>query len=474
MLGTGVQHKQQQWIYSPELWAAKTYATARLPDHRLNKRVALIGARLAARPRDSFPQACGGWAETKGLYRMIENERVALEHLVQPLAHSTALEASRYPCVLSVQDTTTLNYTNLKQTKGLGSIGGAQARGLLVHSSIAMREDGVPLGVWGVSIWARRDEHQGRAKRRKERPLEEKESIKWWQGIEQSRAALASLGAHRPRPRLIHVMDREGDIHEILENIADAGEGGVIRCAQDRGIQESLPRAHQAVRNAPLLGVVSIVLERTRTRAPRTAVVQIRSLKMTLKPPRGKQRSRRPVTLSLVEVWEADPPAGEDPLHWLLWTTEEAGELGQALRVVDLYRKRWNIEQIHLVLKSGCGIEELQLESAQRLSKAVALYLPVAVRVVQLRRLVQEDPELPCTAVLHEDEWKALYVYFHQRPVPPRTPTPTLYQAVMWIGRLGGHLGRKRDGLPGVRTLWRGWRDLQMMLPLYRVHPSPP
>jgi len=150
-------------------------------------------------------------------------------------------------------------------------------------------------------------------------------------------------------------------------------------------------------------------------------------------------------------------------LNWLLWTTEPVGTVPEALRVVAFYKARWKIEEYHLILKSGCRVEDLRLDTAERIEKAVALYAPVAVRIVTLRDLARAQPEAPCAKALSETEWRVLWTAVHRACPPPATPTPTIAQAVRWIGRLGGHLGRKGDGPPGVRVLWRGLRDLEIL-----------
>jgi len=124
---------------------------------------------------------------------------------------------------------------------------------------------------------------------------------------------------------------------------------------------------------------------------------------------------------------------------------------------------------MHLALKSGYKVEELQFETAERLEKLITLLTPLAIRVVTLRDAVRERPEAPCTEVLSDPEWRTLQAYFDKQLPGPQQPAPTLRQAALWIGRLGGHLGRKGDGLPGVRTLWIGFRDLERMTRLFQI-----
>ena len=120
--------------------------------------------------------------------------------------------------------------------------------------------------------------------------------------------------------------------------------------------------------------------------------------------------------------------------------------------------------------KQGCRVEQLQLETRQRLEKALVLYAGVAVRLLRLRDLARREPTAPCTEVLQTDAWHALYAHVNGEAPTTATPVPTIEQAVKWIGRLGGHLGRKRDGMPGVRTLWRGWRDRAILVAAIRQY----
>ena len=137
--------------------------------------------------------------------------------------------------------------------------------------------------------------------------------------------------------------------------------------------------------------------------------------------------------------------------------------------MVRAYALRWRAEDFHLIWKQGCRVEQLQLETRPRLEKALVLYAGVAVRLLRLRDLARRAPTAPCTEVLSEEEWQALYAHATGEAATSATAVPTIEQATRWIGRLGGHLGRKRDGMPGVRTLWRGWRDLALLVAGYRA-----
>ena len=168
------------------------------------------------------------------------------------------------------------------------------------------------------------------------------------------------------------------------------------------------------------------------------------------------------MTWTLVEVWEPEPPDGAEPVRWLLWTLEPAGTAAEALEVVRKSTCRWPIEEVHLVLKSGCQAERLRLANWEALEKAVTVDVAVAARIVALRDRARETPEAPASTLLSGDEVEVLVCRFGRPGM--RSSELTIAQAVLWIGRLGGHLNRKRDGLPGVRTLWRGLHDLTLLV----------
>ena len=450
-------------------WAADLFAGAGFPDRRLARRARTIAAAFAARPADSIPQAFDDWAGTKGAYRFIENRRVTCQAIETSVAQAAARACLAYDSVLAVQDTTGATFPNAARMEGLGSLNDGPTLGLMLHSTLALRPDGTPLGLLNLQWWARDPAEKGKAAARRSRPLEQKESAKWLQGIRAARRAMASQNASS---RLIHLGDREEDVHEVFQEIDATGEGAVIRCAQNRRVADARGRAglaHDAVRKSRLLGAVRIDLPRSHGRPARDAVgVQMRACRLRLEPP--AHRRRRPVEITLVEAWEKHAaPEGLEPLHWLLWTTETVESLEDALAIVEIYKLRWRIEDYHLVLKAGCRVEELQFESAERAAKAIYLYAPAAVRIVALRDLARRQPDAPCTQVLSGAEWRALWTRIHKEAPSRATPPPSLRQAVLWIGRMGGHLGRRGDGMPGVRALWRGWRDLQALAVLYAI-----
>lgn len=441
-------------------------------DKRLNTRLVNMAVHMAQKPTDPLTQAFDEPAQVKGAYRCVENKRLLPAHLRQAFAQKTVRDAAKHKVILTVQDTTSLSFPRAPATEGLGPISDTDLPGLLVHSTLAVDVDGMPIGLTAQHVWSRKGKRQETRGKRMRLPIEEKESYKWIQGMEQTRQSFAESSPAQKRPRLIHIFDREGDVHEVLEDIVRHGEGCVIRSTQNRNARRgddpsAAAPAHALVANAPLLGTAKVEIMRRGDRPARTANVEIRSVALTIAPASSQHPERGPVCLNVVEAREVD--AGADvaqPVLWRLLTTEPAASFKEALTVVKYYGHRWLIEEIHLILKSGCRIEDVRFHTAQRIEKVLAIYGPVAVVILQLRQFSRLDPQAPCTKVLDESTWRILYGAVHRCPAPKAMLPPSIRQATLWIGRLGGHLGRKGDGMPGVRVLWRGWRDLCMLTSL--------
>ena len=474
-----------------------------MPDKRLNRRLVEMASVMAGKPADSIPQAFDDWGGAKGAYRLIENKRMEPDLLRRAFREQTARDCQGQTTIIVVQDTTSLSFPRAHATKDLGPITNNDTPGLHLHSAVALNEDGLPIGLLHQHVWARpwkdgqgpendrnaksesagKSAETGRFKEtgnkaqggqsaasggsKRGKPIEQKESFKWVRGIREAREALAEGLAAELRPKVIWIADRESDIHDALAEANRPNESFVIRCNQNRAViteQGEHARAHDYIRTVPPLGTMDVEIRRNGKRPARTARLELRAARLTLRPRCPYHRGRQPLTLNLVEARESAPPEGCEPVHWMLWTAEPASTPAQIRRVVGLYALRWRVEDYHQILKSGCRIEDVRFHTAERIALALALYGPIAVRILQLRDLSRLEPESPCTAVLGDTEWRVLHTQIHKRPPEPKAPPPTIRQAVLWIGRLGGHLGRKSDGMPGITTLWRGWRDLTRLV----------
>jgi hypothetical protein len=449
-------------------WVADEMRALDLGDKRLNRRACRLVEQFAARSTASIPGACGTWANSKAAYRFFDNPRVT--HAAVLAGHRPACLARIQPerLILAVQDTTSLNYTPHPHTQGLGTLDNTQGLGLMVHTSLAVSDAGVPLGLLAQHVWAREPEDKGQWKKRKQRSIESKESFKW------IAAQYASLKDLPTQVCVITVADREADVYELFQETQDNHTQLLIRASRNRRLKQPKGCLWGEAARAPLQGEFIVEVRRAPDHLPRQAKVQVRFLPVTLKPPDRPACQKiklAPVNLYAIEVRELDPPSEQEPLHWLLLTNRCVETLEQAQQCVRWYCLRWLVERYHFVLKSGCQIEARQLETAQRLERCLGIYAVVAWRLLWLTYQARRAADLPCTLALETHEWQALYGYIHKTSTPPAEP-PSLHQAIRWIAQLGGFLGRKHDGEPGVKVLWRGWQRLDDIAETWRLlHP---
>jgi hypothetical protein len=274
--------------------------------------------------------------------------------------------------------------------------------------------------------------------------------------------------------------DRESDIHELFLEAQQTKNGPKLLIRADRARQrkarsvdentetsENYEYLWDKLSKEPLSGTLEIRIPRQANRPARDATLEIRFAKVVLKPPCKKPK------LAPVEVWAVYArevgfsPEVKEPVDWMLATTVPVTNFEEAIERVRWYALRWGIEVFHRVIKSGCRIEDRQLDDSESIKRCLAIDLVVAWRIFWLTKLGRETPDIPCDVVLTENEWKVLHVFAHHTP-PPKTP-PSLRDAIRMIAKMGGFLGRKCDGEPGTVTIWRGLMRLESMAEGYAL-----
>jgi hypothetical protein len=458
-------------------WAEVEFEEAELGDRRLTRRLQELAGRLAEYPSQSLPEACADAAQVKAAYRFFANEKVKPSAVLESHVGQTTARLAGEAVVLAVQDTTSVDYTAHPGTTGLGVLNDSKHQGFLVHTTLAITPERVPLGLLAQEVWTRDAATLGKRATRKQRPITAKESQKWLTSLEAVKAAHARC----PETHFISVGDREADVYDLFLVERPAGTDLLVRASWDRAVDAPQRHLWAAVAAAPEVGTLTVSVPRTAAQPgtpaqpARTAHLTLRVAPVTLRPPRHRTAEHLP-TVPITAVWvgETAPPAGTRPIAWLLLTTCPVATTEQAFTLVHYYVCRWGIEVWHKVLKSGCRIEARQLETAERLERCLTVYSVIAWRVLYATLLARAAPDLPCTALLDPDEWQALYCIIQRTPTPPTTP-PTLRQAVRWIAQLGGFLARASDGEPGPITLWRGFQHLADHTAMYRLMrpPSP-
>lgn len=431
----------------------REFRTLDLGDERRVQRAKRVASSFLRAPEASIPVSCGSDAETKAAYRFLSSD-VSPRALRAAQSEAVVERIGNRRRVLAVQDKTNLDFTCCPGTEGLGPLDSPLCRGLKVQTVFLLDEAGVPLGVVDQQVWAR-EEELGKRQTRRSRAPQDKESWYWRKGFDAVQERVP------PGVEIIGIADRESDIYFVLAMPRREGMHLLVRSAHNRVVESEEHRClREAAEAAPVAGTYELELGRTRKRGERTAKLEVRIAPVVLKPPRqGKNgEGLEPVALSVVWVRErGEVPRGEKRVEWLLLATWPVEGLAAALECVRMYAHRWKVERFHYVLKSGCRIERLQLETADRLDRALALYSFVAWRLLWLTYQARQREGSPCTEALDEDEWQVLLAVSEGRR--PRDP-PTLEEAVRMIARFGGFLGRKGDGDPGVKAIWQGWRRL--------------
>jgi hypothetical protein len=457
--------------YRLEEWALTEFGEAALGDRRRTERLIHLASVLGAQPSASLPHATHDPATLKAAYRFFDNDAVDPHQILASHVQATIARVRHVPLVLAVQDSTLLDWTSHPNTTGLGPLATIHQQGLLAHSTLAITPERVPLGLLAQQVWARDAATFALKADPKQRPIDQKESQKWLTSL----AAVVDLHQACPDTHIVSVGDAEADVYDLFIAPRPSGVDLLVRAGQNRRVAQQEKVLWAAVESAPVVAEREVRVPRRDGHAARTATLTVQWQAVTLRPPKHRSGEE----LASVAVWavlavEAEPPDGVEAVELLLLTTVPITSKAEALERLDWYECRWGIEVWHKVLKSGCKLEARQLESAERLKRCLALYSVIAWRVLYATMLARAVPDAACTLLLDEDEWQALFCAIHRRSTPPVEP-PTLRAAVRWLGQLGGFLGRKGDGDPGVTVLWRGFQHLVDLTTMYRIMrpPSP-
>ncbi len=424
-------------------WAQRELGGAQLGDARLSKRLVVLANRLAEQPSASIPQACRGWAEMQAAYRFLAQDRLDWRDILQPHWDASAQRMQAHPVVLCLQDTTELDFEG-KAARGLGPLSYEAQRGMYVHPTYAVTPAREPLGVIDAWMWARAFKHEDGQRGGVS------ESLRWLEGY----TRVAEQAQQMPHTRLVYVADREADIVALMRSARDLEHPAdwLIRSQHDRSLGKGAPKLSAALQQAPLLGEVEFEMAARQGQAARTVRQQIRVLRATL--PDGQQGQ---VQMTVVLASEVDAPQGVKPVQWRLLTNRQALTLEAAVELIDWYRARWEVEILFHTLKNGCRVEALQLDSYEKLERAIAVYLVVSWRIGWLMRVGRNCPELDASVAFEARECRAAYALHRKKP-PAR---PTVNEVLRLIAMLGGFIGRKGDGEPGVKTIWLGLQALR-------------
>jgi len=446
------------------------FAGISLGDKRLERRLGSIAEAMEVAPGDSLVEQAGSVAALEATYRFLSNRRVSPEVIFEGHARKTAERAACHRRVLIVHDTTEFRFGGSKERKGLGRVSTSKRDGFLAHYSICLAPDGEPLGSLELLAWSRLDD-QKRPKSNGSLRDPNRESLRWAEAAERASQRLAG------RCTAVHVMDREGDHFELFASLLDCSERFVIRVAHDRRLRkgrgrDGYPMLNDTLGSAPVRFTRRVQLGRRERdgatskqkvfaeREPRSALLEIRA--RTIEVHRSHQRAEHlPDSLSLnfVEAKEVGAPAGATPVIWRLITTEPVNTESEISEVIDIYRKRWIIEEFFKAIKTGCRFESHQLEDIKALLVALVIESAIAWQILRLRHVARGDPNALGDALLTSLQRETLHRIRASRGVSVHTLT--VQTVIDELARLGVHL--PNNGPPGWLVLKRGLRKLNLV-----------
>jgi hypothetical protein len=450
----------------------REFANAPLADKRLAHRLVKIAAMAVTDPAASFPQMARSDGELEGIYRFLNNHRVAADGILDPHYRATLARMAPLKRVAVVHDSTQFAFRN-GVAEVLGYLPGPGQRGIVGHFALAVDDGGVPLGVLGVEALtppAPKPRRRGKKHRLYDRNSLQKLAARWGRLVRAVRERIDG------RTSVIHVMDREADSYELMHEISEANESFVIRLRhRDRLARSPSDEKHDwrpveevatggrfvAKREVPVSARRHSKDQTYKRRYPergrRVATLRVEALPVVFKKPgviRFEPNLPASINVNIVRVWEPSPPPGEEPVEWLLITNEPIDTQQQVEAVIDWYRRRWKIEEYFKALKTGCAFERRQLQTRAALVNTLALLAPIAWQLLTLRDQGRKAPQAPARTVLSQQQINVLHG-LSKRPLPRK---PSVEQALLAIAAQGGHL--KRNGPPGWQTLGRGLEKL--------------
>jgi hypothetical protein len=446
-------------------WIDREAAGCEFKDERLGRRFCKLLGQIGSDMGQSIPLVCQDWANTKAAYRFFSNERVNEADILCGHFEATRerVMTTEGP-ILVLHDTTEFSFKRDKPeligftgTTGLGTHRGGPTAvrtqcGILMHSSLAVTIDGLPLGLAAIKFWTRKTFKGTTALKRKINPtrvsIEQKESIRWLENLRQSTDLLATPG------RCVHIGDRESDIYELFCLAEEVGTHFLVRTCVDRLAGDGNHTIADEMDEVAVKGLHRIEVKDDNG-DPDQALLEIRFRKLRILPPIGKQKKYPALTLTVIHAQERGSPKRRKKIEWKLLTDLPVNSRNDAIEKLGWYALRWKIEVLHKILKSGCRAEESKLRTAERLVNLIAVFCIVSWRVFWMTMLNRSAPNaLPQTAMT-DTEIKLLDHLVKDRD-GSRSGRKTLSHYVVKVARLGGYLARASDPPPGNIVIWRG------------------
>lgn len=443
-------------------WVEMEVGRSVFKDKRINERFLKICQKMAENIGSSIPDACQNWGLTKGTYRFLSNERIEESEILQGhfLSTRNRFDAADGP-ILVLHDTTEFSYKkdetseveNIRKIKiarhrGKGMYDTIEHKtcGILMHASLAVTPEGLPLGLTSVKYWTRKKFKGAKALYRKKNgtriPIEEKESIKWLQNLQQSDFLLQDPG------KCVHIGDRENDIYEFFCEANFLKTNFVIRACVDRLAEECTISEMMAQEEARFSKEISFIDENGNEV---TTEVEVTYKTMEVHPPIGKQDQYESIKLTFINARELKDPKDRPKLNWNLITSINTSSNNKVWELISWYKKRWTIEIFFKIIKMICRAEQSKLRTSNRLARLISILSIMTWRIHWITMMARQAVETAIDAVFEKTEQKIL-----EKIDKNKTKLKTIREYLYALAQLGGYLARKSDSPPGPHVIWRG------------------
>jgi hypothetical protein len=432
-------------------------------DPRLGRRFRKFAEQLSTGLGRTIPLACQDWTNTKAAYRFLANGRVNEMAILAGHFHATRerFAATDGP-VLVLHDTTEFSYTR-ESKEAIGILYKSCGRkdkdgrprlhtlcGILMHSSLAVTAEGLPLGLTSIKFWTRKKFKGTNALKRRINPtrvpIEAKESVRWLENLRQSTELLEEPS------RCVHIGDRESDIYELFCAAQESGTKFLLRTCVDRLAGDGRHTIAAAMRRIKVKAIHEVEVRNAKGTVSK-ATVKVKYHRLRVHPPIGKQQEYPPLMLTVIYAQEASTPRGREKIDWKLITNLPVRSRKDAVEKLAWYAMRWRIETFHKILKSGCRAEASKLRTAERITNLIAVFCILSWRIFWMTMMNRVAPVASPLVALTNIETQLL-----DRLLPATTECrkATLSTYLVKIARLGGYLSRAKDSPPGNTVMWRG------------------
>jgi len=450
-------------------WIENEFKDSQFADLRIKERILKMTLQLSSGFGQSIPMACQDWASTKAAYRLLDNERITEEDILAGHFSATETRVSATDGhILVLHDTSEFSYTReennigntrkIRKNVGKNFVGGKQyftKCGVLMHTTLAISEDGLPLGLGAVKFWTRKDfkgtEQQKRHINPTRVPIEEKESFRWVESLRQSTTRFGTP------ERCVHIADRESDMYEFFNEAKATKSHFLVRICVNRRTTSGI-NVYEQMRKQPVAGIYKISFTDENGKAVETEL-EIKFKTVELQPSDGrKAKIYGPLKVSIIFAKEvSNRKNGRPPIDWKLVTDLPISCLAEAVEKLRWYALRWRIEIFFKILKSGCRAEDLKLREYERITKLISIYCILGWRVFWMTMMNREVQTAPASLALTEVEIKILD---HLFPQVDQRRKKILSDYILKVARLGGYLARSSDPPPGNQIIWRGLKKL--------------